>query len=112
MRVRKYLEDYCDHFSIRPLIRFETRVVLVEPNAGGWRVVSTDQRTGTVTEESFDAVIVCNGHYAVPHHGEIQNIEKFQVWKRATKNKLSFFLQFFGIFSSSRPIDLPPPPLS
>ncbi len=67
---------------------------LVEPGAassgGPWRVLSTDQRTGQVKEEAFDAIFVCNGHYAVPHYGEIEGIEKFEVQNDAIPR--SFFL--------------------
>lgn len=71
-QVREYIESYADARDLRPLIRFGTTVVSVEPNPGagrpgatGWRV-----RTSTGADELFDGVLVANGHLwdpKVPH---------------------------------------------
>ncbi len=82
-KVRAYLDEYCDHFDIRQHIKFETRVELVEPTHKDedkkWRVRYRELNTGQAGEEFFDAVIVCNGHYAEPNYGQIDNIDAFKV---------------------------------
>ncbi|XP_075711634.1 uncharacterized protein LOC142748424 isoform X1 [Rhinoderma darwinii] len=79
--VLKYLEEYTDKFSIRPHIKFNTRVVSVYPVLGGqegvsWRVVANTQ--GEQVMEKFDAVMVCVGHYSHPYIPEIDGIKDFQ----------------------------------
>ncbi len=44
-----------------------------------WQVKWTDQKSGSEGGGQFDAVFVCNGHYAVPHYGQVVDIDKFQV---------------------------------
>lgn len=53
-----YLERYADHFAVRPLITFNTKVEKVERAAdSGWTVT-----LGTGEARSCRAVIVANGH--------------------------------------------------
>lgn len=65
--IRKYLENYADHFDVRRHIRFKSEVAAVEPASSKankkWRV-----RLADGTEEFFDKVIVANGHQAEPMH--------------------------------------------
>ncbi|WP_341895951.1 NAD(P)-binding domain-containing protein [Ferrovibrio terrae] len=57
-QVMQYLEDYANHFGIRPHIRFRTSVTKVEPTADGqWTVTLESGETLT-----YRAVIVANGH--------------------------------------------------
>ncbi len=58
--VARYLEAYADRFDLRRRIRFQSRVVAVEP---GWTV-----RLADGTAEAFDAVVVASGHQGVPKH--------------------------------------------
>lgn len=57
-QVMQYLEDYANHFGIRPHIRFRTSVTKVEPAADGQWTVTLDSGE-TLT---YRAVIVANGH--------------------------------------------------
>jgi cation diffusion facilitator CzcD-associated flavoprotein CzcO len=58
----EWLRDYADAFALRERIRFNTRVKRAERSErGGW-VVSLDDGTS----ESFDALLVCNGHHWNP----------------------------------------------
>jgi len=63
--VASYLESFAVDFSIRPLIRFNTRVTSVAPVDGqpgrGWTVT-----TGGGASETFDGVVVASGHQGVP----------------------------------------------
>lgn len=72
-RVRKYLEDFADHFELRPVIDFGNGVTSVQSaGAGKWLVASEK-----CPEETFEAVIVCNGHYAKPRIPDISGMDEF-----------------------------------
>ncbi|KPP71664.1 dimethylaniline monooxygenase-like, partial [Scleropages formosus] len=83
--VRKYLEQYCDHFHLRDHIQFGTIVDLVKPKKvkDGWHGLAWDVTTSngldpstSVTEE-FDAVMICNGHFFDPYIPPIPGMDKF-----------------------------------
>ncbi|XP_073407740.1 uncharacterized protein [Dendrobates tinctorius] len=79
--VLKYLEEYTDKFSIRPHIKFNTRVVSVSPVIGGhepvsWWVIAKTR--GEEEVEKFDAIMVCVGHYSHPYIPEIEGLKDFQ----------------------------------
>ena len=55
----EWLCDYADAFALRENIRFNTRVSHARRGAdGGWQIT-----LGDGTQESFDALLVCNGHH-------------------------------------------------
>jgi thioredoxin reductase len=57
--IAAYFESYVDHFGIRPLIRFQTKVTDARRGAqGGWTLT-----LGDGTTERFDALLVANGHH-------------------------------------------------
>ncbi|HYD70335.1 flavin-containing monooxygenase [Azospirillum sp.] len=58
----RYLEDYADHFGVRPLVTFRTAVEAVEREPDGhWRV-----RLSTGEARRYRTVIVANGHLWKP----------------------------------------------
>jgi cation diffusion facilitator CzcD-associated flavoprotein CzcO len=60
----EWLREYADAFALRERIRFNSRVQRAERGAqGGWRIVLEDG-----SEDSFDALLVCNGHHWSPRH--------------------------------------------
>ncbi len=61
--MQRYFRAYADRFGLTQLIRFNSRVVAIEPEAGGHRV-----RVEDGTSESFDGVIVATGHQSAPRH--------------------------------------------
>ena len=64
LQMAQYLEAYAEHFSLRPHIRFRSKVAAVGLLAGGaWKV-----RLDDGTSERFDAVVVATGHQGVPSH--------------------------------------------
>jgi hypothetical protein len=71
-KVLKYLESFSDHYSLGPHIRLAAEVQGIEKSGEGWTV-----QTGG-SKEAFDAVIVCNGHYARPRIPALPGIEHFQ----------------------------------
>jgi thioredoxin reductase len=73
-RVCKYLEDFADHFGLRPVIDFGNGVTSVQSAAEGKWLVAAENGG----EEMFDAVIVCNGHYARPRVPMIPGMDGFE----------------------------------
>ena len=61
-RIRAYINDYADAFSLRDRIRFGTEVKGAERQpGGGWRITLDDDTT-----QEFDFLIVGNGHHWDP----------------------------------------------
>jgi dimethylaniline monooxygenase (N-oxide forming) len=57
--IRRYFNDYVDHFGFRDRITFETRVDRAEKTADGlWRIVLDGGE-----ERVYDALLVANGHH-------------------------------------------------
>src|SRR5665213_1129111 len=60
----EWLRDYADAFALRERIRFDTRVRHAERGPeGGWQITLQDGG-----RESFDALLVCNGHHWDPRY--------------------------------------------
>ncbi len=85
--VLQYLRNFASHFDINDRIRFSTRVTSVMPIDDGWRIetldCSRDSKSATATASAtFDAVMVCNGHYARPRVPELAGIDAFpgRIW--------------------------------
>ncbi|XP_074316419.1 flavin-containing monooxygenase FMO GS-OX-like 9 [Silene latifolia] len=90
-----YLNDFCEFFGLRDMIRFNTRVEYVGINnkefceVGNdikWVVKSKEIVKGgghkagvVVVEEVFDAVVVASGHYS---HPRLPTIKGMDQWKR------------------------------
>lgn len=68
--VMMYLQDFSKEFRIEEMVQFETEVVRVEPAEEKWRVNYRNSR-GVSGEETFDAVVVCNGHFTEPRLAHI-----------------------------------------
>src|SRR5437588_3918130 len=57
-----WLRDYADAFALRENIRFNTLVTAARRGAqGGWLITLADG-----SQQSFDALLVCNGHHWSP----------------------------------------------
>ncbi|XP_010476176.1 PREDICTED: flavin-containing monooxygenase FMO GS-OX-like 1 [Camelina sativa] len=77
--VLKYLQDFAKEFKIDEMVRFETEVLCVEPtekDSRRWRV-QFKSSSGVSGEETFDAVVVCNGHYTEPRIAHIPGIDSW-----------------------------------
>lgn len=93
-----YLKDFSDHFGLREMIRFNTRVEYVGMLDYGefkedlkWVVKSREQNNGKKEiEEVFDAVVVATGHYSHPRMPTIKGFCK------ETKNNFSASISYFS----------------
>ncbi|KAG7658202.1 FAD/NAD(P)-binding domain superfamily [Arabidopsis suecica] len=78
IEVLAYLKDFARKFKMEEMIRFGTEVVRAEPaaeNPKKWRVES--RNSGDISDEIYDAVVVCNGHYTEPRHALIPGIDSW-----------------------------------
>ena len=72
-----YLENFCREQKLQPFLKLSHTVTNITPVADSWRIASKapDQTANTAT---FDAVMICNGHYSVPRLPQLAGIEDFQ----------------------------------
>lgn len=73
-KLKRYFNDFADHFNLRSYYRFETRVLRVAPCAEGWTVESepAGQSGGERRTETFRGVLIANGTLSEP------NIPRFE----------------------------------
>ncbi|CAA6656190.1 unnamed protein product [Spirodela intermedia] len=79
--VLRYLEDFARDFDLCGMIRLETEVLRVERNHfGRWTVRFRQAALGRgagYSEEVYDGVVVCNGHYTEPRIAVIPGIDSW-----------------------------------
>ncbi|XP_014470671.1 PREDICTED: flavin-containing monooxygenase FMO GS-OX-like 3 [Dinoponera quadriceps] len=80
--IKQYILDYAGHFNLYPYIKLNTLVKHVEPEVltNGqtlWALTHVDLNTKAETTKTYDAVMVCSGHYTVGHIPHIPGIESF-----------------------------------
>lgn len=81
--VYEYLNDFCDDYKIKEHIKFNTRVQDVKLLQNSykddrWEVSTFDYNQNITQIETFDAVMVCNGHYFVPNEPPLPGIDNFK----------------------------------
>nr|XP_050860583.1 flavin-containing monooxygenase 2-like isoform X3 [Vespula vulgaris] len=78
--ILNFLNSYCDHFKLRQYIRFLHHVEYVEPISENhkWSVKVRDLKENVVKTETFDAIMVCNGHYFEPFTPNLKGQNVFQ----------------------------------
>ncbi|KAJ3561835.1 hypothetical protein NP233_g9948 [Leucocoprinus birnbaumii] len=79
-KVLNYLKDFTSHFSLRPHIKFSTRVTSVSytpERTRRWLV-----QTSTTESYFFDLIMVCNGHYRIPRYPSLPGLSE---WQEANK---------------------------
>lgn len=73
----EYLEDYCDHFKLRPHIKLNTKVASVRRAKGSnHHIVTYSSKDGSTEEWACDAVAVCSGQHVQSAMPNIPGIEK------------------------------------
>ncbi len=71
-QLQAYFEAYAKHFAVYPNILFHHIVLSVKPEEGGrWRVTYSNA-SGTEHAESFDAIMVANGHHWNPKYPDFE----------------------------------------
>ena len=91
--VKEYIDEYAK--ELLPLIKFETQVQDVRLLEAGrnassdtgsetseiirekWLMKTKELRTGRIRERTYDAVVMANGHYSVPHVPEIEGAREW-----------------------------------
>ncbi len=66
-QVLQYLDDFVDRFELSDPIRFQHRVEHVGKRPDGGFAVTVTRPDGSHQLETFDAMIVANGHHWQPH---------------------------------------------
>lgn len=72
----QYMEDYCDHFNLRSLIKFGAEVKTFSRTQGKWKVEYVQK--GASHTETFDKLMVAPGSFTVPRSPQLKDIEKFE----------------------------------
>ncbi|KAL3536994.1 hypothetical protein ACH5RR_000360 [Cinchona calisaya] len=67
----EFLNCFMRDFGLNEFIRFNTQVVRVEQKDNQWAVESRTSDDELTSEELFEAVVVCNGHYTQPRVAEL-----------------------------------------
>ncbi|KFA63214.1 hypothetical protein S40285_04910 [Stachybotrys chlorohalonatus IBT 40285] len=76
---QRYLVRYAA--DIRHLVKFCQQVKRISPSNNGsktaWTLEAQSTLTGETLVDTFDAVVIANGHYSVPYVPDIKNIADF-----------------------------------
>lgn len=74
--ILSYYESFADKYKLRDHIKFQCQVIRVRPTSqdymAGWEVIVRHLLIDKYETYTFDAVLVCNGHF---HSGFIPNFE-------------------------------------
>ncbi|RMZ68042.1 flavin dependent monooxygenase [Pyrenophora seminiperda CCB06] len=87
--VLKYIQDYAA--DVQDHIQYCTQVTHITPTDAhspttSWTITTQNLLTQQSTTETYDAVIVANGHFIVPH---IPSIPSIQEWASAHPNRIT-----------------------
>jgi dimethylaniline monooxygenase (N-oxide forming) len=74
-QIWRYMEDYCDHFGLRPTIRFGADVKNFSRQNGRWAVDYI--KNGTKYTDHFDKLVISPGSFVVPRIPELKDVDKF-----------------------------------
>jgi cation diffusion facilitator CzcD-associated flavoprotein CzcO len=92
-QVLEYIKTYSR--EVQHLIQFNTQVVSIQPRDGDKWSVQTQPVTkcgeSPIRDETFDAVVVANGHYDVPYIPQVSGIE---AWNRAWPDHISHSIYY------------------
>lgn len=99
--VRKYLEDYADHFNLNQHVRLNTTVRSIDwdPAISKWRVRISPTGSSPDTpaaENLFDLVAVANGHYRVPYYPDTPGLRTWVDSGKATHSAWYRHAHSFG----------------
>uniref|UniRef100_T1HWV6 Flavin-containing monooxygenase n=1 Tax=Rhodnius prolixus TaxID=13249 RepID=T1HWV6_RHOPR len=72
-----FLEQYAKNFDLLKFVKFNHHVRCVTPSGDEWKVQVRDLENNEDKTYTFDAVMVCNGHYHTPLYPTIPGLETF-----------------------------------
>ena len=80
--VNAYLNRFADAYSLRDVIRFNTKVTSVRREHTRWEINFSSSASSSASSSSsssssastFDAVVVCNGHFTQPHTPQVPGL--------------------------------------
>ncbi|KAJ2962997.1 hypothetical protein NQZ79_g1976 [Umbelopsis isabellina] len=75
--VLEYIQDFERDENLTDFIRFNTSVINAEYTDNEWKVTSYDINTQKSSTESYDSLIVANGHYFKPFIPDIAGLSHF-----------------------------------
>ena len=75
--VLQYLERYCKHYRVDDVMRLQSTVTSLSKAGHQWTIGVTSGMDGDY-EETFDRVVICNGHFATPAMAVIKGMEHFK----------------------------------
>ncbi|KAG5891245.1 hypothetical protein JTB14_004359 [Gonioctena quinquepunctata] len=76
--IHDFMNQYADRFNLRPLIRFNTIVTDIRPlENDSWQVTYINKPTKEELTKTYDAIMICNGHYNDPVIPEIPGQKNF-----------------------------------
>jgi dimethylaniline monooxygenase (N-oxide forming) len=73
----EYLENYVHHFGFRDCLHFGQTVTSVEPDNGGWCVITVNRDTGETARHWCDRVAICVGLNLNPKSTDLPGINTF-----------------------------------
>ena len=88
-QVQQYLEEYANNFDLLRYIHFGCSVTALKMlddktecnnDDKKWSKISlewTDHKKNQSSQQTFDAVCICNGHYAQPSYPKIPGLDRF-----------------------------------
>ncbi|KAG2186101.1 hypothetical protein INT43_002539 [Umbelopsis isabellina] len=75
--VLEYIQDFEKDENLTDYIRYDTSVINAEYTDNEWKVTSYDINTQQSLTESYDALIVANGHYFKPFIPDIAGLSHY-----------------------------------
>lgn len=77
-----YIQNLWTQYNLQDQTYFSTKVLSATPESESpfcqWSVTTQNMATETIQMKTFDACLVCNGHYDTPVYADIQGIEHFK----------------------------------
>lgn len=78
-KVLEFIHSYADRFELKNLIKFSHSIIRITPiKKDKWEILVKDLANDLFTTKVFDAVFICNGHYAKPRIPDTADIDDFQ----------------------------------
>lgn len=77
-QVQQYLNDYADHFRLKPLIRLSTTVTRASQSADGRWTVTFQPQGQSEQSDSFDFLTICNGIFSAPAVPDFKGADEFK----------------------------------